>query len=456
MNTNAKFKKIDMTQGDIFKNILLFAIPMVIGNILQYMYTTVDTLVVSKFLGNAALASIGTSSQPVEVLLCIFLGIGTGVSILISQSIGAGDISKVKDLCSTSTFFVYFCGIPLAVIGWFSVPYILKFMAVPADVWDYALIYTRVVFLGSLGNIGYNMNAGILRGLGDSVASLLFLVVSCFVNIVLDIFFVAGLGMNVEGAALATSISVFLSWFVSIIYIKRKFPELDFKVFPNKFVMEDLKKILSIGLPIGLNNSLFSFGHMAIQTMVNSQGSAFMAGNSIAGRLTGITNIAITAFSAAASTFAGQNFGAKNYDRLRMGYLKIPIVSGMITLSFGIIGILVRMPILEYFTQDSQVLMYASRYVICLLLSQWCYAIFNCISNIINGVGFVKYTTVINLLMLWAVRIPSAYIISRYFDGTYLMLCFPISFSFGMICMLAYYAFSGTWHEVINRNKAKA
>ncbi len=443
--------KIDMTKGSIIRNVILFAIPIVIGNILQQLYTTVDTLVVGHYCGDSSLAAVGTSSQPVEVLLCIFLGIGAGVSILVSQRIGAGDEKKVEQLAQTATSFVYMSGIPIAVIGFFATPYILRFMGVPEDVWDAALIYTRVVFLGALGNIGYNMNAGILRGLGDSAASLWFLVVSCISNIVLDLILVAGLSMDVRGAAMATSIAMFLSWISSVIYIQKKFSELHFSFLPSGFDSACMKSILAIGLPIGLNNSLFSFGHMAMQTLVNAQGYRFMAGASVAGRITGLTNVAITAVSAAASTFSGQNYGAQNYDRLRAGYIKIPAINGIVTLSLGLVFISFRMPILRFFSQDETVLMYASRYVVAVLLSQWCYAVFNSISNMVNGVGYVKYTTLINLLMLWAVRIPCAYLINRYFDGTFVMLCFPLSFAFGMLCMIGYYLFSPAWKAIISK-----
>ena len=202
---------------------------------------------------------------------------------------------------------------------------------------------------------------------------------------------------------------------------------------------------------MGHNNSLFSFGHMAIQILVNEQGRQFMAGASVAGRITGLTNIAITAMSSAASTFAGQNYGASNYKRLKEGYIKIPAVSGILTLSFGLMAISFRMPILRFFSQDEMVLMYAGRYVVAVLLSQWCFAVFSCISNIVNGLGYVKYTTLINLMMLWAVRIPSAHLINRFWDGGYIMLCFPISFVFGMLCMIGYYIFSPSWKEVMSR-----
>lgn len=442
-------KKIDMTTGPIMKNVFLFALPIMLGNILQYLYTTVDTLVIGRYCGETSLAAVGTSSQPVEVLLCIFLGIGTGVSILVSQYVGAKDMKRMRRAVDTATFFVFVSGIPLCVIGYFVTPLILGWMGAPADTWDAAVTYTRIVFFGALGNIGYNMNAGILRGMGDSKASLWFLVVSCIANIVLDLLFVAGFGMDAGGAALSTSLAMYLSWIISIVYIRKKFPELELSYLPKRFDKKELKQIVFIGLPIGLNNSLYSFGHVAIQTLVNAQGSTFMAGNSVAGRVTGMTNIAITALSSAATTFSGQNYGARNFDRLRQGYIKIPVISGVVTLAAGLCMISFRMPILRIFTPDEAVLMYASRYVVVMLLSQWLYAVFNGIICIVNGVGLIRYSTIINILMLWAVRIPSAYLINRYFDGTYIMLCFPISFSFGMIMMIGYYVFSKKWKGII-------
>ena len=442
-------KKIDMTTGPIMKNVFLFAVPIILGNILQYLYTTVDTLVIGNYCGKTSLAAVGTSAQPVEVLLCIFLGIGTGVSILVSQYVGAKDVVRIRRAVDTATFFVFVCGIPLCIIGYFAAPLILKAMGVPADTWDAAVMYTRIVFFGALGNIGYNMNAGILRGMGDSKASLWFLVVSCIANIVLDILFVAEFRMDVKGAALATIIAMYLSWIISIVYIRSRFPELELSYLPRSFDKNELKQFIMIGLPIGLNNSLYSLGHVAIQTLVNEQGSTFMAGNSVAGRVTGMANIAITALSSAATTFSGQNFGAGNFDRLRAGYVKIPVISGLVTLAAGLCVISFRMPILRIFTRDEAVLMYANRYVVVMLLSQWLFAVFNGIICIVNGVGLIRYTTVVNILMLWAVRIPSAYLIDRCFDGTYIMLCFPISFGFGMVMMFGYYIFSKKWKEII-------
>ncbi len=440
-----------MTYGPILRKVLLFALPLVLGNVLQQLYTTVDTLVIGKYCGTTSLAAVGTSAQPVEVVLCIFLGIGTGVSILISQYIGAGNREKTVEITQTSVAFVWICGLGVSLLGIVAAPVILRLMQVPEDALDLSTTYVRLVLAGSLGNIGYNMNAGILRGMGNSTASLMFLLVSCVVNIILDLTLVAGFGMDVAGAALATSAAMMFSWFFSILYIHRHYPELKLPVFSLRFSREQLKAIVRVGLPIGLNNSLYSLGHVALQTLVNSQGSVFMAGQAVAGRITGMASIASSGLASAATTFAGQNYGAGNYDRLRQGCHRIPITVGAITLSCGALFFLFRDPMLRLFTSDETVLMYATRYTSVQLFSFWIFAVFNSMVCTVNGVGLVRYTTLVNLLMLWAVRIPSAYMIRAWYDGTWIMLCFPISFSFGLCCMIGYYLFSKKWKEIISR-----
>ena len=432
------------------KNIVMFALPVIAGNILQYLYTTVDTLVIGNYCDHTALAAVGTSAQPVEVLLCIFLGIGTGVSILMSQHIGAGDTAAVKDTCRTAASLVYMCGVPTGILGWFAAPAMLRMMNVPGDVYASALMYTRIVLAAALGNIGYNMNAGILRGVGDSRASLYFLIVSCITNIVLDVTLVAGFGLGVAGAAIATGAAMYMAWFFSMFYIRKNYPDLGLSVLPQGISAKEMKSILSIGLPIGFNNSLFSFGHVALQTLINLQGSLFMAAWSVAGRVNGIANMAITGISSAATTFSGQNYGAGRIDRLKEGQVMIPAANGAITLCFGLLFIAVRMPILRLFSSDPEILGLAGEFVVIMLLSQWMYAVFNGISCIINGTGRVKYTTVINLLMLWAVRVPAAYLLATYAGGKAIPFSFPISFAFGMLAMIGYYLFCDSWKKLMN------
>ncbi len=451
-----KFKsadtKLDMTKGPIMKLIILFAIPMVIGNILQQLYSTADTFIIGNFCGPTSIAAVGTSSQPLEVFMCVFMGIGAGVSILVSMHTGAGNQEKLGKTVRTAAAFTYMAAIPLTVLGILISPVILRFMQVPADTWDLAVTYIRIVFLGFLGIMGYNMNAGILRGLGDSAATLVFLVISTVTNIILDTVFIALLKMDVAGAALATIIAMYLSWVSSIIYIKKKYPELPFTVLPGPADRETLADILKIGLPLGFNNSVYTVGHIMMQSLINTQGSYFMAGASITGKIMGLSSIAITSFSAAMSTFAGQNFGAKNYSRLRKGGRTVPLYSGLITMGLGVVMYIFAEPLIHLFTRDPMAVEYALLCISLQLPFQWCFCVLNTILNLANGIGGVKYSTVINILMLWAVRIPSAFLINRFYDGHYVTFGVSISFIFGILASLTFYR-SQRWKKVVMLSK---
>ena len=440
-------KKVDMTQGSIMKRVLLFALPICVGNVLQQLYGTVDTLVIGNFCGSVSLAAVGTSSQPVEILLCVFLGLGTGVSILVSQFTGSGDMESLKEIGATAISFLFLCSIPLTIIGQFAGPAVLRFMQVPDDTWELANAYISIIFFGTLGNMGYNMNAGILRGMGDSNASLLFLIVSCAVNIVLDLVFVAGLGMDVAGAAWATTVAMYCSWLFSIVYIRKKYPEFCFTYLPHRMNKRMLGSIVAIGLPLGLNSSIYSVGHILMQSLINLQGSIFIAACSVSSKVTGIANVAITSLSSAATTFSGQNLGAENYVYLKKGGIQIPLFSGLITCIAGLLVTFWCRPLLEFFTRDAAVLDIAVRYIRIVLPFTWAYAVFNGIICFVNGMGEVRFPTVVNLLMLWAVRIPCAWLITWYIDGGYVMACLPISFVFGMCCMFSYF-FSKNWKKI--------
>lgn len=441
-------KKIDMTHGSIIKLVFLFALPICFGNILQMLYNTVDSIVIGNFCGSTSLAAVGTSSQPVEMILCIFLGLGTGISILVSQYVGAKDMENLKKTVNTATAFLYICAIPLTILGFFIGPLILKFMGTPSDAWNLAVTYIDIMFLGTLGNIGYNINAGILRGLGDSKSSLFFLLISCFVNIILDFLFVAVFHLDVAGAAAATSIAMFCSWFFSIGYIRKRYKELDFKILPHSIDQSVMKEIIRIGLPLGLNNSIYSIGHILMQGLVNAQGSIFMAGCVVGSKITGIANVAITSMSSAATTFSGQNLGAKNYVRLRKGGMVIPAVSGAITCTTGLTTTFLLSSILvKMFTNDHAVMEIGILYIYCILPFSWMYAVFNSIICYVNGLGEVKYPTIVNIFTLWAVRIPCGYFISYFINGRYVNISVAVSFAFGMTCMIAFY-FTKKWKNV--------
>ena len=448
-------QRIDMTHGPIIRKALLFALPIVLGNILQQLYSTVDTLVVGNYCGKESLAAVGTSAQPIEMFLCLFMGMGTGVSILVSQYTGSGDIQRQRLVVKNAVVFLYLCAIPVTVLGVLFGPLLLKLMQVPPEAWDFAVSYVRILFLGTLGNLGYNVNAGILRGVGDSRSTLLFLLISCVVNIVLDLLFVVVFHMDVTGVAIATAVAMILSWVASILYIRRRYPELGYEILPRSWDRDVLKEILRIGFPLGLNSSIYSVGHFVLQALVNGQGVVFAAACSVGGKVNNLANVAIQALASSATAFSGQNLGAKRYDRLVRGAWQIPLFTGALTCAAGLLVTAFSGPILRLFNDDPAVLEMAQRYVYVVLPFCWVYSVFNCIICIVNGMGLLKYTTVVNIIVLWVVRIPAALVITFFFDGSWVMASYPLSFATGLILMLFFFL-SHRWKETrrLARNMA--
>ena len=433
-----KIYQVDMTTGSLIKNVLCFVFPICLGNILQQLYGIVDTLVIGKFCGANSLAAVGTSTKPVEILLCVFLGIGIGISILVSQYTGSGDKKRMKELVQTSISFLYVSAIPLTVLGPFLGIAILKFMKVPEDVYGAATSYINLVLLGTIGNMGYNMNAGILRGFGDSMSSLLFLFVACGMNILLDLILVGKLGMDVEGAAIATSVSMLTAWIFSILYIRKKYQELEFPFFPHLINKEMLKGILAVGLPLGLNSSIYSLGHILLQSLINAQGTVFIAGCTIGEKIDNIGNMANAAFASARTTYAGQNLGAGKRENLKSGMIRIPVMASVFCLGMAIIILVFSNKITMLFTPDVQIQKAAVLYILWTMPFMWIFALFNTMMGIVNGLGIVKYPTIVNLTSLWVIRIPICYLLGNLFGKKYLLGGIAASYLFAFLCMLVF------------------
>lgn len=455
MSVSSSAKKLDMTTGSVYRNVLVFAFPLILANILQQLYSTVDTLVISNYCGTASLAAVGTATQPVEILLCVFMGLGAGVSILAAQYVGAKDMEKLKSAVRTSATFLYVCAIPLTAVGMLVGPWILRLMQVPDDTMPLAFSYIEVLLLGTLGSLGYNINAGILRGVGDSNSSLFFLLISSLTNIVLDVVFVAFFKMDVAGAALATIIAQYLSWIVSAICLKKKHPYAGFTLKPEKMDKAMLKSLVSIALPLGLNHSFYSVGHVVLQLLINTQGSVFMAGCSIASKMNSLANVAINSLSSAACTFSGQNFGAKKYRRLCQGAWRILVLAVAMTMLAGAFLFIFAPWIVQIFGPAQDVADIAVMYTRINSPFFWCFTTLNIIINFANGMGVVRYTMAANIIMLWGVRIPVAIFITNFINGMYVMAAYPISFFCGMLIMLGFF-FTSRWREVVSLARTEA
>ncbi len=434
-----------MTHGSILGCTLRFALPICAGSVLQQMYSTVDTLVIGNYCDSAALAAVSTSSQPLEILLCIFLGIGSGISILVSQACGASDQATLKKLLRAAVFFL--CGgssaygsgacigaaSPEADAG--SAGCSALRSAVSADhygrhSWQYGLQFQCGILRAGQQQLLADAPAGILCGQ------------HCAGSV-----FCGKAGDGVYGVAWATVAAQVLSWLCSIWYIRRYAPELEFPLLPRQFDKTTLRKMIKIGLPLGMNTALYSTGHLILQVLFNLQGSTFVAGCSVAGKITSIANIAITSLSLTMTVFSGQNLGAENHRRLCRGAWLIPLCAGTITFSAGILVTIFCNPLLALFTRDAAVLDFAMRYIHIVLPFTWMYAVMNVIMCFSNGIGEIKYPTTVNLFILWGVRIPVAYLLSQIGYGGYAMASVPLSFLSGMILMLFYFR-TKRWAEL--------
>lgn len=439
-----KFIQIDMTQGNIFRSILSFSIPLLAGSLLQTLYNTVDSMIIGNYGSTDALAGVSASQSPMMILLAVMLGLSSGVSVLVSQVFGSKEEGKIKEAIGTANGFFTYSVIPITICAVLLINPMLSLINIQGAAKSNAQLYLLIVFGGLIANFGYNLNAGILRGLGDSRSPLLFLFISFLANIILDLVFVMALHWGVSGVAFATMISTMAAWIYSIWHIKHHFPELKYRVFSLHINRTILLKMLSLSLPMMLNHGIFSVGFLLYYRFVNGFGSAFMAGYGIAGKLENLIWLPVSSLGTAAVTFSGQNSGAGNLDLLNKGvklFLKMAVSINMLA---SIASLLWGRWIFGLFSSDPAVIDAAYNYISILTPFYWLYAIIHILSSLMNGVGDTKVPAVITLVMFWGVRIPVAWYMSLHFPGRLLHIAYPISWVAACIMAVGYFM-TGRW-----------
>ena len=326
MRTETKVNGI--TEGRISSQLLLFFFPILFGTFFQQLYNTVDAIVVGQYLGTEALAAVGGGTgTAINLLIGFFTGLSSGATVIISQYYGAKDYKDTSKAIHTAIMIALIGGVLILAIGILFTRPILELIGTPDDVIDLAESYMRIYFLGSIFNTVYNMGAGIFRALGDSKKPLYFLIVSCLVNIVLDILLVGFTDLGVAGAAWATIFSQAASAVLVLIYLRKLDEDIKLKLRELKIDPMILKGTMRIGLPAGIQSVLYTISNLIIQANVNSFGTATAAAWAAYGKLDAVFWMAINAFGIAATTFVGQNYGARLYDRVRSG-VKISLWMG--------------------------------------------------------------------------------------------------------------------------------
>ena len=434
-----------MTQGNIFRQLLLYSLPLLAGNFFQQCYNTVDSIVLGNFVGRAALAAVGTTMPIINTLIGLFLGLSTGIGVVISQFYGAGEEKKVGQAVQTSLVLVLIlCGLFTAV-GIGMVPFMLRLMATPADVFAPAQLYLRLYFAGVSGLMLYNLGAGILRAVGDSRRPLYFLIFSAAVNTGLDLLFVAGFRWGIAGAALATVVAQGLSALLVLVVLTRSDACYRIQWRGLRVQKGILRNIFVVGIPSGLQLAITSFSNVFVQSYVNRFASSCMAGWAAYQKIDAFVLLPMTTLSVAATTFVGQNVGAGNWDRAKRGVRCAMGMATVVTVIILIPLMIFARPLCALFNQEAEVLFYGS-YFIRLISPFYLVANFNQIyTGALRGAGDAKVPMVIMLGSFVVFRQIYLFVTYR-LVGTLLpvALGYPVGWVLCSILLFFYYR-SGKW-----------
>jgi len=436
----------DLTQGSETKAIVLFALPMLLGNIFQQFYNMVDSFVVGRFVGTAALAAVGTGFPIIFLMIALIMGVTMGSTVLVAQYFGAKEYAKVRAAVDTAYVFLFWAGLALSVLGVAFTEPILRLLRVPADVFPEASVYLRIIFAGMLPSFGYNAVSAILRGLGDSKTPLYLLVVSTVINIALDLSFVVLFHWGVAGVAWATVIAQTASFAGAIVVLNRRNEFLRLKLKELTFDREVFGLSLKIGLPTGLQQTLVAAGMMALTRIVNGFGTSTMAAYAAASRLDSFASMPAMSLGAAATTFVGQNLGARKPERVKRGHLSAVLLGGAYSLLTAAAVILFGRALMGIFSADAEVIAIGARYLFIVGLFYVLFSTMFITNGALRGAGAAMVPMFNTILALWVVRIPLALLFSGPLgmgsDGIWWSI--PAGWAVGATMATAYYA-SGKW-----------
>ena len=376
-----------MTEGVIWKQLLLFALPLLLGNLFQQFYNTVDSIVVGNYIGANALASVGASTPIVNLMVGMFTGLGTGAGVVIAQFFGAKDHKGVHDGVHTTIALCLVSGLVMAVVGVALSPTILRLLDTPAEIMEGSVTSLQIYFMGVMALMIYNMGSGILRAVGDSRTPLYFLMVSSVVNILLDLLFVIKIQMGVAGVAWATLIAQAISACLVLIRLMTSTESYKLILKDIRFHKKVLLETIRIGLPGGIQNAVISFSNLIVQYNINSFGAAAVAGCSAYTKIDGFAILPVMSFSMAITTFTGQNIGAKNYDRVRKGAKTCLVIALAVTLTLSGGLYLFGEKLLRVFSSDQQVLSYAVQMMHFLVPGYVCLATAHTYCGVVRGAG---------------------------------------------------------------------
>lgn len=434
-----------MTEGNIWKLLIIFSIPLILGNLLQQMYNTADSIIVGNFVGSNGLAAVGSGTALINLIIAFSQGAAVGAGVIVSQNLGARDKQKTKLAVHTAMYIAIILGVILSAIGVIFSRDLLVWMKTPKSVLKDSVLYLQIYCGGLIFNVIYNMATGILNAAGNSKRPLIYLAIASVTNIILDLVFIKALKWGVKGAAIATDISQALSCVLALGYLLRVNSDYKLIVKELKIHGNTAKQIVRVGLPTAIQNMVISFSNVLVQSSVNSYGATAMAGYAAYLKIDGFNILPVLSISMAVTTFTGQNVGSKKPDRIKKGMWNALIMGVVYTVIIGVVILLTSHTVLGLFTKDNEVITYGQ-----LAMKYFCpfyflLGILNILAGTVRGAGKGVPPMLILLFSMCIFRILWIKIALPFYstiDGVFIL--YPISWFVGMVLMIIYTKF-GKW-----------
>lgn len=434
-----------MTEGNIWKLLIIFSIPLILGNLLQQMYNTADSIIVGNFVGSNGLAAVGSGTALINLIIAFSQGAAVGAGVIVSQNLGARDKQKTKLAVHTAMCIAIILGVILSAIGVIFSRDLLIWMKTPKSVLKDSVLYLQIYCGGLIFNVIYNMATGILNAAGNSKRPLIYLAIASVTNIMLDLVFIKALKWGVKGAAIATDISQALSCVLAVGYLLRVNSDYKLIIKELKIHGNTAKQIIRVGLPTAIQNMVISFSNVLVQSSVNSYGATAMAGYAAYLKIDGFNILPVLSISMAVTTFTGQNVGAKKPDRVKKGMWNALIMGVVYTVVIGVVILLTSHTVLGLFTKDNEVITYGQ-----LAMKYFCpfyflLGILNILAGTVRGAGKGVPPMLILLFSMCIFRILWIKIALPFYstiDGVFIL--YPISWFVGMVLMIIYTKF-GKW-----------
>lgn len=454
MDLKSLFSAKDMTQGAPWKRILEFSIPMLLGNLAQQLYNTADSIIVGHYVGDNALAAVGSASPILNLLLALFVGIATGAGIVVSQSFGARDRRGLTDSIGNCIALSAIASIVIMVVGPLVTMPLLTLLGTPRSIIQWCADYLNIYFYGIVGFFFYNMLSSVLRGLGDSVSALGFLLVAAALNVALDIVFVANFHMGVAGVSLATVISQGISAVLCYVKLMKMGDLFDLSLKTMRLIPDMAGRILRLGIPSGITQAIMAMAGMVVLNLTNAMGEVVIACNVIIMRVDGFAMMPNFSFGQAMSVYTGQNVGAGKFDRVTSGVKQGGLIAAAFSTVITVILLFFSKYLFAFFTDTPELIDLAVRMIRIMAVGYICVSVTQVLGGVMRGAGDTVSPMWISICSTIAIRVPVAYVLAYltrsetypHGDPVALFGSLMISWTLGMLLSILVYCL-GKWKK---------